>query len=44
MRLTEYLEKLLGRKVDVLTPGGVRTIRVPEVKKKSILESVVYVT
>ena len=35
MRLTEYLEKLLGRKVDVLTPGGVRTIRVPEVKKRA---------
>ena len=40
--LTEYLEKLFGRKVDVLTPGGVQTIRVAEVKK-SILESVVYV-
>ena len=42
MRLVEYLETLFGRKVDILTPGGVRTIRVPQVKK-SILESVVYV-
>lgn len=27
MRLTEYLEKLLGRKVDVLTPEGLKGIR-----------------
>jgi len=27
MRLAEYLEKLLGRKVDVLTPDGLKGIR-----------------
>ena len=28
VRLSEYLEKLLGRKVDVLTPEGLKGIRV----------------
>ena len=27
VRLSEYLEKLLGRKVDVLTPEGLKSIR-----------------
>lgn len=27
MRLTEYLERLLGRKVDMLTPDGIKGIR-----------------
>ena len=34
----EKLENLVGRKVDVLTPGGVRRIRVPEVKKEHTRE------
>lgn len=29
--LSEYLEKLLGRKVDILTPAGLKAIRVKSV-------------
>jgi predicted nucleotidyltransferase len=36
------LEKLFGRKVEVLTPDGVDSIRVPEVAQ-SIRDSVIYV-
>lgn len=39
--LIEYLEKLFGRKVEILTPCAVNSIRVPEVAD-SIRESVVY--
>ena len=39
---TEYLESLLGKRVDVLTPGGIQGIRVDRIAK-SILESVEYV-
>lgn len=42
VELVEYLEKLLGRKVDVLTPTGVRGIRRRSIAN-SIAESVVYV-
>ena len=42
MNLAEHLEKLLGRKVDVLTPQGVKGIRVKEVAD-SIKRSIVYV-
>lgn len=42
VEFAEYLERLLGRKVDILTPIGVRGIRVAEVAK-NITESVVYV-
>jgi predicted nucleotidyltransferase len=42
MELVEYLETLLGRKVDVLTPAGLRGIRLPEVARQ-IEESVVHV-
>jgi predicted nucleotidyltransferase len=38
----EYLESLLGKSVDVLTPAGIRDIRVDRVAK-SIEEGVVYV-
>jgi len=31
MNLVFYLEKLLGRKVDILTPEGLRSIRVKKV-------------
>jgi len=41
MNLAKYLEKLFDRKVDILTPGGVKGIRVKEVAE-SIKKSVVY--
>jgi len=40
--LVEHLEAVLGRRVDILTPGGVGSIRVPEVAE-SIRKSTVYV-
>jgi predicted nucleotidyltransferase len=40
--LVEYLEGLLGRKVEVLTPAGIQGIRIESVAK-SIVESIVYV-
>jgi hypothetical protein len=40
--LIVYLEKVFGRKVEILTPDGVDSIRVPEVAR-SIRDSVVYV-
>ncbi len=42
VEFAEYLERLLGRKVDILTPTGVRGIRIAQVAK-NITESVVYV-
>ena len=42
IEFAEYLEKLLGRKVDVLTPAGVQGIRATRVVKE-ITESIVYV-
>jgi predicted nucleotidyltransferase len=42
MEMVEYLETLLGRRVDVLTPAGLRGIRLPEVARH-IEESVVQV-
>lgn len=42
IELTEYLERLFGRKVDVLTPAGLEGIRVPQVAQ-NISESIVYV-
>jgi hypothetical protein len=42
IELVEYLENLLGRKVDVLTPQGIQGIRIERVAK-SIVESIVYV-
>ena len=41
MDLVDYLESLLGRKVDVLTPAGLQGIRVKRVAE-NINESVVY--
>lgn len=38
----EYLERLLGRRVDVLTPAGIESIRIEKVAK-DITESIVYV-
>jgi predicted nucleotidyltransferase len=40
--LAEYLKSLLGKKVDVLTPAGIRGIRIERVAK-SIEESTIYV-
>jgi predicted nucleotidyltransferase len=42
IELVEYLERLLGRRVDVLTPAGLQGIRVTHVAQ-DIAESVVYV-
>lgn len=42
VELVDYLEQLLGRKVDVLTPAGVQAIRVKDVARQ-ISESVIYV-
>lgn len=38
----EYLEKLLGKKTDILTPAGVKGIRIKRVAE-DIRESIVYV-
>lgn len=42
IELVEYLERLLNRKVDVLTPAGLQGIRVARVAQ-DIAESIVYV-
>jgi hypothetical protein len=42
MEMVEYLETLLGRRVDVLTPAGLHGIRLPGVARQ-IEESVVHV-
>ena len=40
--LVDYLEELLGHRVDVLTPAGIQNIRIKRVAQ-NIVESVVYV-
>ena len=42
VELVDYLENLLGRKVDVLTPAGIQNIRIEQVAR-SITQSIVYV-
>lgn len=42
IELVEYLEKLFGRKVDILTPAGIQGIRRKTIAK-SIAESIIYV-
>lgn len=42
LALTDYLEQLFGKKVDLLTPDGVKGIRVKSIAA-SIKKSVVYV-
>ena len=42
MGLIKYLEKLFGKKVDILTPEGVESIRVKEIAR-NIKRNVVYV-
>jgi len=42
MALAEFLENKFGRKVDILTPDGIKTIRVKRVAER-IRESIIYV-
>lgn len=42
VEFAEYLESLLGKSVDVLTPAGIQGIRIERIAR-SIQESVVYV-
>ena len=42
LELADYLEGVLGRKVDLLTPAGIQNIRLHKVAR-SISESIVYV-
>lgn len=42
VELAEYLERLLGRRVDLLTPIGVRGIRIPQIATE-IERSIIYV-
>lgn len=42
IEFTEYLECLLGRKVDVLTPAGIQGIRIARIAQ-DIEDSIVYV-
>ncbi|MEW6002564.1 MAG: nucleotidyltransferase family protein [Nitrospirota bacterium] len=42
VELADYLEKVLGRKVDILTPAGIKGIRIKSVASE-IKRSIVYV-
>lgn len=42
VELADYLEELLGRKVDLLTPDGIKGIRIKSVESE-IRRSIVYV-
>lgn len=42
IEFTEYLESILGKKVDVLTHAGIQGIRIPRIAEH-IEESIVYV-
>ena len=42
IEFTEYLERLLGKKVDVLTPAGIQGIRIAHIAK-DIQASIIYV-
>lgn len=42
MELSDYLENLLGKKVDILTPAGIANIRLAHVAQR-IKEGIVYV-
>ncbi len=42
MELSDYIEKALGKKVDILTPAGINSIRVKKVAE-DIKKSIVYV-
>ncbi|RMD98154.1 MAG: nucleotidyltransferase [Bacteroidetes bacterium] len=42
VELAEFLEALLGKKVDLLTPDGIRGIRIPSIAN-DIVKNIVYV-
>ncbi len=42
VELAEYIENILGKKVDILTPAGVKSIRIKKVAD-DIEKSIVYV-
>ena len=42
MDLADYIEKLFNKKVDILTPEGIRSIRVEKIAQ-DIKESIIYV-
>ena len=42
MEFGDYLEKLLGKKTDILTPAGIRSIRLRHVAR-DIEENIIYV-
>lgn len=42
VELSEHIEKALGKKVDILTPAGIKSIRVKKVAE-DIKKSIVYV-
>ncbi|MFZ3058560.1 MAG: nucleotidyltransferase family protein [Candidatus Methanoperedens sp.] len=42
IELSDYIEKVLGKKVDILTPAGIKSIRVKKVAE-DIKKSIVYI-
>ncbi len=42
IELSDYMEKVLGKKVDILTPAGIQSIRVKKVAD-DIKKSIIYV-
>ncbi len=42
VELADYIENILGRKVDILTPAGIKSIRIKKVAE-DIKKSIVYV-
>jgi predicted nucleotidyltransferase len=42
IELSEYLERLMGQEVDILTPAGIQGIRIDHIAQ-SIEENIVYV-
>lgn len=42
IKMTEYLEKKIGRKTDILTPGGIKGIRIKRIAE-DIKRSLLYV-
>ncbi len=42
IELSDYIEKALGKKVDILTPAGIQSIRIKKVAE-DIKKSIVYV-
>src|SRR3972149_4731077 len=42
VELSDYIERVLGKKVDILTPAGIQSIRVKKVAE-DIKKSIVYI-